>query len=322
MAIEVHREPLYRRYYAPYLSSTFLYISLFGFVLIFLPLIIAYNSANFWLKDKTQFEQPSIKYRYHSIFEIFGSSTSGDDVNIFYSTSTTINNLYESTLRIPILRSAELDDNLDGITDRFEISMAMPISSNERIFGFSAIFYHDVKLSTPVKYTFDAVSYAHYQSAVPLAKVDMDGDVNIRQTWLFTSKGGYKVPYQGDKLIDIDATRNSASDFSISNLMERNNARNFSIVYEPRYTHFSRFIPRVIPDSEQSYFNVSIVMRIQEQPIRYSPLPSELLKNAWIQYMAYFIVVAFILFRLNSFIFRHKLVPAYAVADVVFEKME
>jgi hypothetical protein len=39
---------------------------------------------------------------------------------------------------------------------------------------------------------------------------------------------------------------------------------------------------------------------------RYTPPVSAVLKNAWIQYIAFFVVVAFLLFRLNSFVFRHK----------------
>lgn len=51
MSFEVHREPLYRRYYAPICSAACAYTILFGFILIILPLIIAYNSYgnNFFL---------------------------------------------------------------------------------------------------------------------------------------------------------------------------------------------------------------------------------------------------------------------------------
>ncbi len=40
--------------------------------------------------------------------------------------------------------------------------------------------------------------------------------------------------------------------------------------------------------------------------IRYTPSVSEVIKYAWIQYIAMFAVVSFLLFRLNSFVFRHK----------------
>ena len=45
LPMQVHREPLYRRYYAPYMSGACLYAVMFSFLLIFLPLILAYNSS-------------------------------------------------------------------------------------------------------------------------------------------------------------------------------------------------------------------------------------------------------------------------------------
>ncbi|RYH30792.1 hypothetical protein EON65_04170 [archaeon] len=41
---KVHQEPLYRRYHAPWNSWAVFYSVVFAFVLIILPLIIAYNS--------------------------------------------------------------------------------------------------------------------------------------------------------------------------------------------------------------------------------------------------------------------------------------
>lgn len=73
------------------------------------------------------------------------------------------------------------------------------------------------------------------------------------------------------------------------------------------------------------------------------------LKNAWIQYVSFFIVIGFLLYRLNSFVFRHKvinvrsfsiitykyianeiilsfllaqLLHTYSTADIVYEKMD
>ena len=44
--------------------------------------------------------------------------------------------------------------------------------------------------------------------------------------------------------------------------------------------------------------------------IRYTPGASEVLKFAWIQYMSFFLVIAFVLFRLNEFVFRHQVIKS------------
>ena len=40
--------------------------------------------------------------------------------------------------------------------------------------------------------------------------------------------------------------------------------------------------------------------------LSYSPGPSEVLKWAWVQYVSVFLVIAFLLDRMNSFVFTHK----------------
>jgi hypothetical protein len=69
-------------------------------------------------------------------------------------------------------------------------------------------------------------------------------------------------------------------------------------------------------------FNATITLRVPEQSIRYTPPASEVLKWAWVQYIAFWAPVAFLLFRLSSFVFRHQLLYTYTVVDVVAEKMD
>ena len=83
-----------------------------------------------------------------------------------------------------------------------------------------------------------------------------------------------------------------------------------SLSFTPTYTY-------AFTDLSSRSFNATVVMRIPYQDIKYIPSVSEVLKLAWIQYISFFIVVAFVLFRMNSFIFRHQVllwVP-YEICD-------
>ena len=88
-----------------------------------------YDYAAFWLKEAVVYEQPRVVYRYLAMFQLHGSTASGDDVSLFYSTSSAVNDLFSGNLRTPIVKSAELDDNADGMVDRIEIGLTMPLSS-------------------------------------------------------------------------------------------------------------------------------------------------------------------------------------------------
>eukprot|EP01035_Chromulina_nebulosa_P020402 gene20402-26474_t len=67
--------------------------------------------------------------------------------------------------------------------------------------------------------------YVSYTNAIPLSTVTIDGDLLIKQTWPFNSKGGYKAPYNDDPLLSI-SNELSAEQVSIEQIMKRNNARN------------------------------------------------------------------------------------------------
>ena len=132
MSFEVYREPLYRRYYASYFSPSFLFAIMVGFLLIFLPLIIAYNSTGFWLKEDIYYEQPLINYKYQAIVEVYGTKVNTNTpLSLYYSTSSYLNQQHNANLRSAVIQSAELDDNMDGINDRIEFSMLMPLKAFE-----------------------------------------------------------------------------------------------------------------------------------------------------------------------------------------------
>ena len=155
-------------------------------------LTILFSLPAFWLKEAVVYEQPRVMYRYMALFQLHGSTTTGDDVvNIFYSTSSAVNDLFSEHLRTPIVKSAELDDNADGMVDRIEIGLTMPLSSSERITGFTSIIYHDVELKDKGRYRFDAVSYVSTSNPNPMGSLYVDGDITVRQTWPLDYKGGY-----------------------------------------------------------------------------------------------------------------------------------
>jgi hypothetical protein len=75
-------------------------------------------------------------------------------------------------------------------------------------------------------------------------------------------------------------------------------------------------------DASVRQFNMTLTLRIPQQAVKYTPSVSEVLKYSWMQYIAFFAVVSFVLFRLSSFVFRHQLLYTRAVADIVVEKMD
>lgn len=92
--------------------------------------------------------------------------------------------------------------------------------------------------------------------------------------------------------------------------------------FVPSYQLADRSSLRPALDPSVKQFNMTLTMRIPQQGVKYTPSVSEVLKYSWIQYIAFFAVVSFVLFRLSSFVFRHQLLYTYSTADIVTEKMD
>ncbi len=98
--------------------------------------------------------------------------------------------MHVNSLRTPVLQSAEFDDNRDGLTDRMELSVQMPLGGDEVVTGMTAMLMQRVSFSAKARYVFDAAAYINYESATPISQLTVDGDLVLRQTWPLTAKGG------------------------------------------------------------------------------------------------------------------------------------
>jgi hypothetical protein len=118
-------------------------------------------------------------------------SQTNQPMSLYYSTNAYLNQLYSEKVRFPILKSAMLDDNRDGIMERLELSVALPLQSHEYITGFDVVSYYQSQLNDQLKVVFDTVSYVNYESSTPMNKIIIDGDLKLKQSYAFPMYGGY-----------------------------------------------------------------------------------------------------------------------------------
>lgn len=321
MSFEIHREPLYKKYRAPYYSAACLYAIVFGFLLIFVPFMIAYNSRDFWIKEKVVYEQPDVIYRYNAMFQLFGDQPD-KPLSLFYSSSNKVNTLFQERVRMSVLKSSSVDTNDDGMMDRLELGLQMPLHSYENVTRVSGVVYHTVTLKDRAKYMFDSISYFNYESGSPLGAVTIDGDVLLRQTHALHTRSGFKKPYDHDVLIDL-AEDLSSQDMSFGNLLQRVGGRNITTTFVPTYSYAAPAMHATGRDAEfPKMFNATVTMRVPLQPVLIQLPVSEVLKWGWVQFASFLVVVGFLLNRLTSFIFGHRLIYADCRVDVVHEKFE
>jgi len=59
-----------------------------------------------------------------------------------------------------------------------------------------------------------------------------------------------------------------------------------------------------------------LTLRFPKQEIPYIPGPAEVIKVAWVQYLAIFIILAWIMSFVRSYVFRYQVVETYVTNDM------
>ena len=322
--IEVHRAPIYRRHYANICSETGIYCVLQGFLLIFLPLIIAWNSgggSQFWTTSRFTYSQPKVQYTYTILAEYRGISDAGNAFVFSSSTSNILSSLQGNDIRQSIFQSAEFDDNNDGLLDRFEFGNQIPMRVDERIFGATWLFFFQVYLYDQIMYSFDALAVYSYDGSIPLRGLNVEGSFILNQNDALLSKGGTYAPYLNSPLLPFVYSRQvSGRSVSVKNVLSSYGSRNVTMQFVPKVQTATLFPDRPLLLASHNFFNASIKINVPQQPIRYSPPASEMLKDAWIQYLSFFLVVWFLMYQINSFLFSHNLIRSYHLTDIVKDR--
>ena len=330
---EVHKEPLYKRYYVKPSSASFLMALIAGFILIGMSMFISYNSwgtpfnnGGFWLKESIKYEQPVVEYRQQAIVELHGKDVNGGPFNIYYSTSSGLNRQHSSSLRMGMIQSASMDDNQDSIPDRLEFVITMPLRTGEKILGMQMIVMNDVRLRQNAKVIFDSATYFQYEAgAAAVNSVRLGGDLIVEQTESLSVGGKYKAPYNNQPLLDkIIAAGDDASLTSMDHILAQAAARSISTSFMSTYTTSVRSTEQelLLDNTIPRIFNATISLRIPHQPIRITPAIAEVLKIAWMQYMTFFFTIGFLLYCFMSFVLSQNLMEGNLIADVIMEKTD
>eukprot|EP00632_Arachnochrysis_sp_CCMP2950_P014664 CAMPEP_0185695460 /NCGR_PEP_ID=MMETSP1164-20130828/4537_1 /TAXON_ID=1104430 /ORGANISM="Chrysoreinhardia sp, Strain CCMP2950" /LENGTH=334 /DNA_ID=CAMNT_0028362319 /DNA_START=1 /DNA_END=1005 /DNA_ORIENTATION=+ len=314
MAVEVYHEALCRRYYAARWSFAYAFVVLVAATLVVVPFFVAYtNVPSFWLKTNTYREQPTVQYEYKVLGLLEGRDAStGLPWHAYYSSLGVAEaRLFRDALRVPVLRSIEVDQNRDGLADRFQLEALVPVAADEHVYASRLVVFFDVKLRKRARLEMETVAYVAHDAGLPGRAVFVDGDYVLRQTWPLRAKGGFALPYENTPLLDGDhPTDVTYVQTLLPRLLASYRARNTTMDFRSFYEVWSPSgaVEGADVDQSSSHFNLTLNLRIPTADVLYTPTASEVLKDAWIKYLSIFVVVAFLLDRLCAFVFYYQLV--------------
>lgn len=167
MAVEVHAEPLKRRFIADWCSIACLLNLLVLLGAAILPLYISWASS-LWIRDKLMLEQLDVQLNNHLVVEVSGlRGPIGQQLPYKYcwSSSPVANSLYGSQALFPLLaRWTPVDVNGDGLMDEGSLALEIPLAADQTLYDVLTVAFGSARVHVSGR----AVYCVHPRRCCPL----------------------------------------------------------------------------------------------------------------------------------------------------------
>merc|ERR1711935_10964 len=107
---QIFASPLMRRYYAPTVSSAYLFRFISTVAVVLIPFTISYTISPFWLKESAYTEQGSVSFKHQMIIMLEGTTPGSE---IIWSTYDQLNTMVGTKYRVAEIQAREDDNNRD-----------------------------------------------------------------------------------------------------------------------------------------------------------------------------------------------------------------
>ncbi|KAI9333182.1 transmembrane protein 231-domain-containing protein [Zopfochytrium polystomum] len=304
--------PFQRRFRAPICSRASLLAAILSAAALIVPLIWAYSSHSFWLKENTFREQPTVKYQRELMLFLDGQSTvDGSRVHLFFSTNPQLSQLFDSAMEaVPSIKTAEVDEDRDGINDYLSFTIQTHLQDSYDIHHVRLAMMFRYELVTDIRLLMQSMAYFDESSPLPISAIDIDGDLQLVQRELLDSgvdNVRYNVPVVNYTLATVGDTSALSWGRILRSYLDRDIYTAFSHP-PPTYTFFR---------ATHQPLTITGKLRYPEHRIAYRPGVTEVLKFGWIQYLAHFAVAATVAWWVYGWCLRSQLVPTCVVVDVI-----
>lgn len=316
MAWEIHQEYLKKRYIARSGSCGCALYCVSVAVLVVVPFLLAFASQSFWTKQKWYFDQPEVAFQHRLVLHVEGEGT----VSPFawaWTTSPALNDLLGSNLVVPSIKSRAEDTNGDGYSDAFTFTVSFSTASAEQqqaVRRVRLVAFFDYKLHGDAKLSMDALAIVDASSAMPASALTVSGDLVFRQRQALHVGSGYAKPYTASPIWD-ESKGYAAIDFA--DLVAQYSQRNFTTEVHAPYPMWKSNLAygSTTYGVQDTTFTATVTLKVPPTVVLATPSTSEMLKFAWMQYLAMLVVVWVLVRYARIFIFGQKLVASSTVTD-------
>jgi len=269
--------------------------------LIILPFIVAYAIGGFWTKEQLVREQPLVRFRHEALVEAHLSS----DDSFGWSTSSAHNQALGARLRPCQLRVWSDDHERDGKPDALQVSLKLPLDSaaGERLHALTLLVGVEVIYQSQSSLSLNGTLSVQHSSALSGSRWRQFADLQLHtQHPLRPSSMSRREPCAEDSWMLQQPLGFDGQAVTAEAEMDRYNACNDTVRLVP---HAPLWTPGVT-DS----FEVHLTVLVPSQQLSYYPGVLETLKLAWVQYLALFFPIRWVLDAALATMVRHGVVTS------------
>ncbi|XP_028392056.1 transmembrane protein 231-like [Dendronephthya gigantea] len=292
---EIHSHPVLQKYKTHICSRASVFQLFIAIFTIIFPLLVAYASQGFWLKEASYKEQPEVHFKHQFVVLLQGITS---DSYVAYSNYQNFNNLVNDKLRIPVVKSYEEDTNRDGKKDVLHFTLEMPLNSKESIYTAQLLLIFEYKLQRFSTLLMESMAFIHQTSGIPGAQFITTGELRLKQKYLLRHSGRtttYNTPV-------IDSKSAFAEAYNFVNIFDKYFKRNVTTEYVSAYPIWKS------GRNTEAPFRLKATIYYPEERIFYRPGFWQLIKYAWIQYLAVLVIFLALFSRIKRFVFENQIV--------------
>ena len=215
-----------------------------------------------------------------------------------YSSYPKFNYILGNSIRIPTIASTEYDANGDGRKDYLSLSVSLPLAKDEVIHKVQLLLLFDYRLHKHLNFHMQALANIQHDSSTPGFNFIAAGNLKFNQKIRFPNVGAFT---KFNKPI-FNTTSDALQSWDLAAVLGEYSARNVSTDFIGRYPVWRTGKTLGKP------FKMNVKIFYPEELIRYQPGFLQMLKMAWMQYLAVLFVFVVVLRELKRFVFTNRLV--------------
>ncbi|CAK9118507.1 unnamed protein product [Durusdinium trenchii] len=276
--VECHSLPYTRLFVAPRCSVAYCLWVLCSLLLVAIPLFATFATDNVWVKESFYRVQPVVSFT-NELFLIASGDTAESAVG--WSTQKSLQSLLPPEVKVPLVRSSHEDPNHDNIAETLKLQVEMP-STGFRSLLLLAVY--NVQLRGKVSEELTGLVALDLTSPYAASGVSIYGQLVFRQKLPLFQSFEQRRLYASSPL-EVNWRSNWIPEnqpLTLEALLGRYAQRNET-------ADLQQSVPAIWDYTPKSNFQISVTIEVPPQLVYYVPMASEVLKFAWMQFLAFLI---------------------------------